>query len=426
MKVFKRKRRGKRDRNYTGDYLSPLTGTRAQVALRVTDKRVAEEKLRQLVQDEEREAVGLALPKPLVQAAALPLAEHLRDYLADLKAQGRARGYLVHQEGYVKRLLDACGWRLPRDVTPDGFATWRARQRLAPRTLNHYLAGVGSFFEWMRRHGRISANPLASVGRVETRGRERCRRALTPDEARRLVAAAGERAALYLVALRTGLRRGELHALLWSDVGIDSPRPFVQVRASTSKNHKAAVLPLAHEAADALRELRESSTSSRRVFAGLLPKEGLDFLKADLLEAGIAFEDPERGRVDFHALRHTFCSHLHACGVGQRIAQDLMRHSDPRLTASTYTDTALLPLGDAVDALPLLVTDGSRNGSHIGTQNGVTACHRLASGGESMGDPDAAAGHVLARVTARSGTLRHASAGDSDKCGREDSNLHGG
>jgi integrase len=39
----------------------------------------------------------------------------------------------------------------------------------------------------------------------------------------------------------------------------------------------------------------------------------------------------------FHILRHTFCTALHCSGASEREAQELMRHSDPRLTAGTYT-----------------------------------------------------------------------------------------
>ncbi len=41
-------------------------------------------------------------------------------------------------------------------------------------------------------------------------------------------------------------------------------------------------------------------------------------------------------------------------GVSQRIVMELMRHSDMRLTAKTYTDAHTLPVSDAVSKLPPL------------------------------------------------------------------------
>jgi hypothetical protein len=45
---------------------------------------------------------------------------------------------------------------------------------------------------------------------------------------------------------------------------------------------------------------------------------------------------------------------------------ELNRHSDPRLTAHTYTDTSMLPLWAAINRLPVLIGDGSD--SHIHSQ----------------------------------------------------------
>ena len=70
--------------------------------------------------------------------------------------------------------------------------------------------------------------------------------------------------------------------------------------------------------------------------------------------AKISKLDTQGRVVDFHSLRHTFCTNLHRAGVPQREAMELMRHSDPRLTASTYTDTSLLSLKAAVEKLTVL------------------------------------------------------------------------
>ena len=51
---------------------------------------------------------------------------------------------------------------------------------------------------------------------------------------------------------------------------------------------------------------------------------------------------------DFHALRYTFNTWLHTNGVPQRMAQELMRHSDRRLTDQVYLDSSLLPLQDCM------------------------------------------------------------------------------
>lgn len=54
---------------------------------------------------------------------------------------------------------------------------------------------------------------------------------------------------------------------------------------------------------------------------------------------------------DFHALRYTFNTWLHTNGVPQRMAQELMRHSDRRLTDQVYLDSSLLPLQDCMRSI---------------------------------------------------------------------------
>ena len=56
--------------------------------------------------------------------------------------------------------------------------------------------------------------------------------------------------------------------------------------------------------------------------------------------------------MDVHSLRHTFATMLSQAGVRPRAAQELMRHSDIRLTMSTYTHLGLVDTAGAVEALP--------------------------------------------------------------------------
>jgi integrase len=55
-------------------------------------------------------------------------------------------------------------------------------------------------------------------------------------------------------------------------------------------------------------------------------------------------------------MRKSLATFLAASGVPQRIAQAHMRHTDPRLTAVTYTDETLLPVAATIGNLPHLPT----------------------------------------------------------------------
>ena len=108
--------------------------------------------------------------------------------------------------------------------------------------------------------------------------------------------------------------------------------------------------PLTPDAVYALRELTPGDErSTDRVFKGLIPR--MPRFRADLEAAGIPYIDAKGEYADFHSLRKTFGTMLTLAGVGQRTVMELMRHSDMRLTAKTYTDANMLPVSDAVALL---------------------------------------------------------------------------
>ena len=351
--VYKPKRKTRSplsDENYRGRYrLAP--GQRLDdVPLFTTDKRVAEQRLDALVREKQHEQAGIIAPKCLRDGAAKPLSEHLRDVVADLKVVGRKRSYYKLVEVRVKSLLAACRWTHAKDVTSDSFLAWRSKQGRAAKTINDYLDAMNVLLNWMERQGRLLANPLKGVGKVKTVGKEKVRRrALTDAEFQRLLSVAGPRKAVYLAAVLTGLRRGELRALQWGDVHLDAAKPFLNVRASTTKNEKTAVIWLRDDLVNELRAVRPPAASPAwRVF--VMPKP--ETFRADLERAEIERVDALGRKVDLHALRHTLATNLARSGVAPRVAMEFMRHSDMRLTNKTYTDTGLLPTADAMDKLP--------------------------------------------------------------------------
>lgn len=329
-------------------------GKITDVSLRTRDLRVAEEKARRIISDCERESVGLLPRRSLRDGATLPLVNHLRDFLADKRQMRRDAHYCHTLDLRLSKLLVECGWTILQDVTADGFQRWRAGQRKAAKTLNDYLGAMTEFLAWLRRHGRLDTDPLAGVGKVEARGQQaRERRALTDQECSRLIAVAGPRRALYVTALFTGLRRAELEALCWSDVSLDGPKPLIRVRASTTKNHKSAELPLHPDVLRVLRSIKpEPCTGADPVFPKMYR---MWHFRRDLELAGIPFLDASGKRADFHALRHTYNTRLAVSGVSPRVAMELMRHSEMRLTTKTYTDVSLLPVAAAVQSLPSLM-----------------------------------------------------------------------
>jgi len=157
-----------------------------------------------------------------------------------------------------------------------------------------------------------------------------------------------------MTAGMTGLRTKELKQIEVRDLHLDADEPFVEARASTTKNGKEAKLPLHPDVVACLRPLLAScARPTDRVFVGLVPRAH-EFYK-DLQAAGILQTAPDGKVVHFHSLRYTFATMLALNGVQPRVVMELMRHSDQRLTNKVYTDAGMLPLGESVRNLPSVI-----------------------------------------------------------------------
>jgi len=321
------------------------------ISLGVSDKQVAEQKLRDITRDHERVSVGLLAPAAQRETFENPMEKLVDSYVADLKALGRSTDHVRHVDKRLRRLMRECHWQSLRDATADSFLRWRAEQTQAPKTINEYHAVLSALFTWLRKQNRVVVNPFEIISKVDSRGRERIRRrALSDDEAKRLLA--GPRKLLYLLAMHTGLRRGEINALHGGDFHMDTANPYWMLPAKFVKNRKEQPRPLHPELVEELQKLKAAGKlkSGDLMFPDGVPP--MKVIRADFTAAGIPLTDERGHRVDFHALRTTYITRLQRAGVSPREAMELARHSDMRLTMKTYTDVAQLPLAATVRKLP--------------------------------------------------------------------------
>ena len=353
-------------------------------------------------------------------AAQASLTKHLKDFIGNLRTERRNYKYVTEFENRLVLLMNQCHWQFPKDVTADAFVKWRGEQKKAAKTLNEYLACAKGLFNWMTKQKRITANPLTVVDNIETRGQEiRERRAYNNEEMPALLNVAGKHRILYIMASLTGIRHGEFKKLCWGDVNLNPEKPSVTVRASVSKNHKQACLPL-HPAllAELVRYRPADASPGDLVFGKLVPRSELfsEHLKA----AGIVKKDSQGRVVDFHSFRHTFCTYLHRAGVPLREAMELMRHSDARLTMKIYTDTALFALRPAVEKLPWNYLE---NDAQIHAQS-LGASGLLPSLPVTIGE-GSEPGKTIVNTGAKSlhGTLCHAGAELEEWCAVQGLNL---
>jgi integrase len=388
--VFKpsRRKNGKvvRSRMYSGRYRRRGETKVTTVALHVTDKAVAEAKLRELVREIEKEEMGIAVPKRMRLAADKPLIDHVRAYCADLAGQKRCTEYVATLKARLTKLAADCGWKRVADITAEAFQTWRAHRKLGAKTLNDYLAAMSGLLAWLQRAALIEQNPLRSVRKCETRGNElRTRRALTVGELAAVVAVAGIYRLAILTAYYTGLRRKELGRLEWGDIYASGDRAFLIPRAATTKNHESEPCYLPKWF---MRELLDARAQGASIGDRIFQKGSIPSIWAYrtlLKRTCIPYKDDQGKQADFHALRHSLNTHLAQRSVDPQIRQEIMRHSEIGLTLNVYTDKLKLPLAEAMEKLPVfpkLLED-----AHPCAHNPDFSGHALSFGGtEKLGN----------------------------------------
>lgn len=210
----------------------------------------------------------------------------------------------------------------------------------AASTVNGHLRVLSRLLHLAHERGDLKALP-----HIEMLPEPRPDDAVTEDmylsfeEADRLLAAAtGLVRSMILLDIRTGLRIGELRALQWDSV--DLPTGVILVRRSvheenegSPKSGRMRTVPLARDAWDALKAVPRGLHCPY-----VFPVEGRRMTYAEAVwllhtaakDAGI--EKLQRGFGGWHSLRHTFASHAVQKGVSIYELQELLGHSDIKLT----------------------------------------------------------------------------------------------
>jgi len=184
--------------------------------------------------------------------------------------------------------------------------------------------------------------------------------ALNADEARRLLNAASDDSleALYVLALTTGMRQGELLGLKWQDIDLENGalqvrriigqvrgQGFVESEPKSAKGRRHIVL--APSAVAALRRQWDRQFTER-LEAGALPGTvnlvfcnglGRPIEPQNLLYRSFRNVLKRAGlpRIRFHDLRHSAASLLLSMGTHPKVVQELLGHSQISLTVDTYS-----------------------------------------------------------------------------------------
>lgn len=149
---------------------------------------------------------------------------------------------------------------------------------------------------------------------------------------------------LVLLALNTGLRRGELFNLYWTDIDLD--RRMLTVQGKTAKSGKTRYVPLTDEAFNVMKCWAGQSRKADLVFpstdGGVMDNVKTSWshlMKAAKIE-----------KFRFHDCRHTFASRLVMRGVDLNTVRELLGHGSIEMTLR-YAHLAPAKLAAAIATL---------------------------------------------------------------------------
>jgi integrase len=215
-----------------------------------------------------------------------------------------------------------------RDV--EAYEAAKLKQGLSPKSVNNQLAVLGRMLRIARRWELLDRVPEIALLSLPPQEFD----FLDFGEADRLITGADSRwRPMITLALRTGLRLGELRALRWEDVDLVAGRLVVRRAAwksviGTPKSGRSREVDLSDQALSALKSHRHLRGSL--VFCsedgGLLTEGACKRpVWRACRKAGIR-------RIGWHVLRHTFASHLVMRGAPLKAVQELLGHADIKMT----------------------------------------------------------------------------------------------
>lgn len=351
--------------------LPAIDGTRRR---RTVTGKTRAEALRKLEAAKRTAAVERTAPEqePLVDY----LAGWLDDQRGNLKPSTQQRyRELVRHTGAIGHI--AVGSLKPLDLR----TLYRSLAKtLAPRTILHVHRVLHKALQDAMREERLQRNVCDLVQPPTVPEYE----PITLDlaQSRRLLAAAREDRffALWLLAIATGMREGEMLGLCWPD--LDLTRGVLTIRRTvrrvqalgwqvgTPKTRAGGrKLPLPPFLLAALREHRERLDAERRrtpawhdmglIFPNRVGTymEATNLLRRNwrpLLQcAGLPYMRP-------HDLRHSAVSLLLAAGVPPHVVQHIVGHADARITMAVYAHSRQEDEADALAGLAnrLLTSEG--------------------------------------------------------------------
>lgn len=296
-----------------------------------------------------------------VELRAITFAEFAERWLATY-ARGHVRpATLTRYEGLFRNhLTPAFGPRLLSEIGVEDVQRLKATKSAegqAAQSVKHMLRLLRQMFNHAIEWDYLKSNPAQTVSYPRIVQIEKdC---LTPGEVRTLlVHVADEWRPLFITAITTGMRIGELLAMKWQHIDWRSGQYRIREIYSRKRDgHPAGFAPPktdgSAQSVDLTPKCMDSLKTHQAAQAAQKLKKGPDYQDLDLVFCTAfggplndrnvvhrrlepALKDAGLRRIRFHDLRHTCASLLIAQGESAKYVQRQMRHASVRTTFDLY------------------------------------------------------------------------------------------
>ncbi len=284
-----------------------------------------------------------ATVSPLPPDASRPENPYLAGFLAQLRQERRLSRHTADAYARdVRALLELAGTTPLAELQIHQIRRFVAQlhgRGLGGKSLARLLSAWRGFFKYLARDHGFSLNPCAGVRAPKSP--KSLPKALSPDEATRLVSFAGDDKlavrdrAIFEMFYSSGLRLSELTSLKSGDVNYSDATVRV-----TGKGNKTRVVPVGSHALQALKTwmtVRDSLVKQDEAAlfvsqngGAITPRAIQQRLKTWSIKQGLP------GNVHPHMLRHSFASHVLQSSGDLRAVQEMLGHASIS-TTQVYT-----------------------------------------------------------------------------------------
>jgi integrase len=293
-------------------------------------------------------------PLPVEPTDSTTVSEYADRFVTHTKEHARAATAYSYDRTLRLHVLPHIGRVSLADLSPERIKALydTLRGKVSPSMLARVHIVLRAMLNLAVEERVIPSTPLASIRKTAPRHKRPKIEALTERQAKALLKAAkGDRLeALFVLALTTGMRQGELFALQWADVDLRRRTLYVQRSAqevsgeitivepkTDSSRRRVALTTMAVEALKRRRAIGDKEGhGSELVFPserGYVQRKS-NFLRKDWepIRTAAGLSDTR-----FHDLRHTAASLLLIEGVHPKVVSEMLGHASIRLTLDTYS-----------------------------------------------------------------------------------------